>query len=206
MHFSLESPLWITNPNTLDDTHRAGFGFRANFPLKSTPWNFVMGFSQYNYGQHVNLIDISNATTATCDITSIKFREGTYLLKYAGVPLGIKYDKKFWSTTFGVQPLFNINQAEVHESESILISFGIDDFEDFDKDKVNKFNASLNFSFEGKLPLGERWAFYLEPELQYLVKPVFQDGIDEVNRANIFLKVGIRHKIILPNNYPEANK
>ena len=203
MHISLESPLWLSNPNTLDNSHKAGFGFRAHFPIKASPWNFLIGFSQYNYGQHVNLIDISDSNTIEGNEGTITFKEGTYLLKYASLPLGLVFDKKFWSASFDIQFLFNINQAEVH-NEGFSLHFGTEDFEDFDKDKLNKFNSALTFSFAGKLPLGERWTIYAEPEFQYLMKPVFKGGIDEVRRSNIFLKLGLRHLIQLPDTEAES--
>lgn len=205
MHISFESPLWITNPNTLDNSHRPGFGFRADFPIKASPWNFVIGYSQYTYGDHINLIDISNSTTIEGNEGTITFREGTYLLKYAGVPLGVKYDKKYWSASFNSQFLFNLNQAEMH-SAGFLLNFGTEDFEDFDKDKVNDVNNALTFSFAGKLPLGDRWTIYAEPEFQYLIRPVFKEGIDDVSRANLFFKIGLRHLILLPVPEVEARK
>lgn len=202
MHVSFESPLWLSNPNTLDNTHKAGFGFRANFPIKASPWNFLIGFSQYNFGQHVNLIDISDSNSIEGNEGTITFKEGTYLLKYAALPLGLVFDKKFWSASFDMQFLFNINQAEIH-NEGFSLHFGAEDFEDFDKDKLNKVNSALTFSFAGKLPLGDRWTIYAEPEFQYLMKPVFKGGIDEVSRSNIFLKVGLRHLIMLPDTEME---
>lgn len=205
MHISFESPLWLTNPNTLDNSHKAGFGFRANFPIKSTPWNFLIGYSQYNYGNHLNLLDISGTTTIEGNEGSITFKDGTYLLKYAGLPLGVNYDKKWWSASLDVQFLFNLNQAEVH-NDGFSLNFGTEDFEDFDKDKVNTVNTALTFSFAGKLPIGDRWSVYLEPEFQYLLKPVYKGGIDDVRRANLFLKVGLRHLILLPVSEVEARK
>lgn len=205
MHISFESPLWLSSPNTLDNSHKAGFGFRADFPIKASPWNFLIGYSQYNYGQHVNLIDISDSGSIGGNEGTITFREGTYLLKYASVPLGLKYDKKFWSASFDVQVLFNLNQAEIH-NEGFSINFGTEDFEDFDKDKLNKVNSALTFSFAGKLPLGDRWSIYAEPEFQFLMQPVFKGGIDEVSRANLFLKIGLRHLILLPEPEIEARK
>ena len=94
--------------------------------------------------------------------------------------------------------MFSQNQAEVH-GEEITFAFTVDEFEDYSKEKVNKVNSTLFYSFAGKLPLGDRWSFYIEPEFQYLMKPVFKDGIDEINRANFFLKLGLRHMITLPN-------
>lgn len=205
MHISFESPLWLSNPNTLDNSHKAGFGFRADFPIKSSPWNFMMGYSQYNYGEHINLVDISDSESIEGNEGTITFREGTYLLKYVGVPLGLKYDKRFWSASFNVQFLFNLNQAEIHEP-GFSLSFGTEDFEDFAKEKINKANSALTFSFAGKLPLGDRWTFFAEPEFQYLMKPVFKGAIDEVRRTNLFLKVGLRHLIILPEPEVEARK
>lgn len=197
MHVSFESPLWLSNPNTLDNTHKAGFGFRADFPIKASPWNFMIGFSQYNFGQHINRIDISNSITIEGNEGTITFKEGTYLLKYASIPLGLKFDKKFWSASFDVQFLFNLNQAEIHEP-GFSLSFGAEDFEDFSKDKINKVNNAFTFSFAAKLPIGDRWTIYAEPEFQYLSRPVFKGGIDEVSRTNLFLKIGLRHLILLP--------
>ena len=205
MHISFESPLWLSNPNTLDNSHKAGFGLRANFPIKQGPWNFVTGFSQYNYGNHLNILDRTGSELITGGEGTIKITEGTYLLKYASLPLAFKYDSKYWSTTFGLQLLFNLNQAEIFGEETTFI-FGGESFEDFDKEKVNNFNPALTFSFAGQLPLGDRWTLYAEPELQYLIKPVYKDGIDEVNRANIFLKIGIRHLIMLPTEEVEPRK
>ncbi len=205
MHISFESPLWLSNPNTLDNSHKAGFGFRADFPLKASPWNFMIGYSQYNYGDHVNLLDISNSTTIEGNEGTITFREGTYELKYASIPLGLKYDKRFWSASFDVQVLFNLNQAEIH-SPGFSLNFGTEDFEDFAKEKVNTVNSALTFSFAGKLPIGDRWTIYAEPEFQYLMKPIFRGGIDKVSRANLFLKLGIRHLILLPVPQIEARK
>jgi len=205
MHISFESPLWLSNPNTLDNSHRAGFGFRANFPLKLGPWNFVTGFSQYNYGNHINILDITNSSTIMGNEGTLTVKEGTYKLKYASLPLAFKYDSRYWSTTFGVQLLFNLNQAEVH-GEDIKFIFGGEKFEDYDKKKVNNLNPALTFSFAGQLPLGDRWSFYLEPELQFLVKPVYKNAIDEVKRANVFLKVGLRHLIMLPTEEVESRK
>ncbi len=205
MHISFESPLWISDPNTLDDSHKAGFGFRANFPINSSPWNLLIGYSQYNYGNHINRIDITNSGSVMGAEGTIQFREGTYEIKYASLPLGLKYDKKFWSASFDVQFLFNLNQAEMHTSE-INFNFGTEDFEDFAKEKLNRVNSALTFSFEGKLPIGDRWSIYLEPEFQFLLSPVFKNAIDNVNRSNLFLKVGLRHLILLPTPQVEARK
>ena len=91
-------------------------------------------------------------------------------------------------------------------SAGFLLNFGTEDFEDFDKDKVNDVNNALTFSFAGKLPLGDRWTIYAEPEFQYLIRPVFKEGIDDVSRANLFLKIGLRHLILLPVPEVEARK
>jgi len=199
MHIGFETPLWISDPNTLDNSHKAGFGFRADFPIKSGPWNFVTGFSNYNFGEHTNILNISSTNSISGNEGTITVKEGTYLIKYAGLPLEFKYDNKFWSSSVGFQLMFNLNQAEMHTQEITFI-FGADEFEDFSKEKINRFNTSFVYSFAGKLPLGDKWSVILEPEFQYLMKPVYKDNIDNVNRSNFFLKLGVRHLITLPND------
>lgn len=199
MHIGFESPLWISNPNTLDNSHKAGFGIRADFPIAGGPWNFITGFSNYNFGEYTNILDISNTGTITGNEGTLTVKEGTYLVKYAALPLQLRYAKKYWSTSFGFQMMFNLNQPEVHTDEITFI-FGADEFQDFSKEKINKFNSSFVYSFAGYLPLGSRWSLSLEPELQYLLKPVYKDNIDDIKRANLHFKIGLRHLITLPTD------
>lgn len=199
MHMSFEAPLWISNPNTLDNSHKAGLGFRIDFPLAGGPWNFMTGFSHYNFGDHLNLLDRSEASNITGNEGSISYLTGTYALKYAGLPLGFRLEKKFWSTSFGYQLMFSLNQAEIHGPDTTFDFFGTEEFQDFSKEKINKVNSALYYSFAGKLPIGDRWSFYVEPQIEVLLKPVFKDGIDEVNRTNLYLKLGLRHLITLPS-------
>ncbi len=197
MHMSIESPLWLSNPNTLDNSHNAGFGFRIDFPISKGPLNIFTGFSHFNFGDHINLLDVTDSENIEGNEGTISFKTGTYALKYAAIPLGLKIDKQYWSTSVGVSMMFALNQAEIH-GEATTFTFGAEDFEDFSKEKINTFNSAFFFSFAGKLPLSPQWSFYLEPEFQYILKPVFEDGIDEVNRANLFLKIGLRHLITIP--------
>ena len=198
MHMSIETPLWLSSPNTLDNSHKAGFGFRIDFPVNRGPLNIFTGFSHFNFGDHVNLLDITNSQLIEGNEGSITYLTGTYALKYAAIPLGLKIDNKYWSTSFGLSAMFALNQAETHGTETIFDPFA-EEFEDFSKEKINTFNSTIFFSFAGKLPLSPQWSFYLEPEFQYMLKPVFAGGIDDVNRANLFLKVGLRHLITLPS-------
>lgn len=200
MHMSIEAPLWLSNPNTLDNSHKAGFGFRLDFPISRGPLNFFSGFSHFNYGDHINLLDIAGSSSISGNEGTLTYLTGTYALKYATIPLGFKIDNKYWSSSLGMSMMFSLNQAEIHGSDRTFDFFGTEEFEDFSKEKVNSFNSSVFFSFAGKLPLSSQWSFYLEPEFQYLLKPVYQDGIDSVNRANLFLKVGLRHLITLPSD------
>ena len=199
MHMSIETPLWLNSPNTLDNSHKAGFGFRIDFPINRGPLNIFTGFSHLNYGNHLNILDITDSSNLEGNEGTLTVKEGTYSLKYATIPLGLKIDKPYWSTSFGMSMMFALNQAEVH-GEELKFIFGADEFEDFSKEKINTFNSAIFFSFAGKLPLSPQWSFYIEPEFQYLMKPVFEEGIDEVNRTNLFLKVGLRHMITLPTD------
>jgi len=198
MFMAFEAPLWLTNPNTLDNSHTVGFGFKIEFPINRGPWNFITGFSNYNYGNHINLLDVTESSGLSGNEGTITVKDGVYAIKYAGLPLGFRLDKKYWSTSFGVQLMFNLNQAEIH-SQNLRFIFGADEFEDFSKEKVNGLNSTIFYSFAGKLPLGNKWSFYIEPEFQYLMKSVYVDNIDEIKRANIFLKLGLRHLISLPS-------
>lgn len=199
MNMSIEAPLWLSNPNTLDNSHKAGFGFRIDFPINRGPLNFFTGFSHFNFGDHVNLLDVTDSASIGGNEGTITVKEGVYALKYATVPLGLKIDKPWWSTSVGLSIMFGLNEAEIH-GEALTFIFGADEFEDYSKEKVNSFNSALFFSFAGKLPLSPQWSFYIEPEFQYLMRPVYQDGIDDVNRANLFLKIGLRHLISFPTD------
>jgi len=151
-----------------------------------------------NFGDHLNLLDVTDSENIEGNEGTITYLSGTYALKYATIPFGLKLDKKYWSSSFGLQAMFGLNQAEEHVLEYNFL-FGAEEFQDFSKEKINTFNSAVFFSFAGKLPLSPQWSFYVEPEFHYMLKPVFEDGIDEVKRANIFLKVGLRHLITLPS-------
>lgn len=189
---------WLSEPATLENSHRPGIGLRFDFHgRKNKAHSFNTGFSVLTVGDHDNFLDITDSENIEVTEVNRFYRIGTYKVKYFSLPLFYKFQKKWFYFSTGLEPYFRLNQEEIH-SESIRIDLLGVDFEDFSKEKVRNLNAAFSISVALQIPLGDAWHFYIEPNYQRLLSSVYKDDIDNINRNFLFLRLGLKSKLFLP--------
>ena len=190
---------WLNSPGTLNNSHKAGSGIRLDFHgKKNRSHSFNTGFSILTVGDHDNFLDITDSQNIEIQEINRYYKVGTYKVKYFSIPLFYKFQKKWFYFSGGFEPYFKLNQPEIH-GESIRIDILGNDFEDFAKEKVRSVNLAFSFSFALQVPLGDQWHFYIEPNYQRLLFSVYQDNIDNINQNFIFLRLGLKTKLFLPD-------
>ncbi len=189
---------WLSEPGTLENSHRAGLGIRLDFHAKNNrAHSFNTGFSVLTLGDHENFLDITDSQNIEITEVNRYYKIGSYKLKYFSIPLIYKFQKKWWYLSGGFETYFKLNQEEIHGNDIRIDILGTD-FEDFAKEKVRNANLAFSIAVAFQIPLGDAWHIYVEPNYQYLFSSVYKDNIDEINRNFIFLRMGLKSKLFLP--------